>query len=235
MSTTPNREALVIGASRGLGLLLVDELLRRGWRVVATTRESGGELQARADAHKGQLDVESLEMTSPEQLAALRERLAGRPDGGRLDLLFVNAAIDRGDLPIGEVPVEMFTEVMVTNALSPLRALEALRGLVAPGGTVAVMSSEQGSISRNTEDGYDLYKASKAALNQLMRSYTTRHADDGHTKLLIDPGHNRTRLGGPDAPLSPEESVPAVVDVLEAQTGAPGLQFLDRHGETVPW
>lgn len=68
-----------------------------------------------------------------------------------------------------------------------------------------------------------------------MRSYAVRHADDGHTKLLIDPGHNRTELGGPDAPLAPEESIPAVVDVLEAQAGAPGLQFLDRHGEAVPW
>ncbi|MFI6735382.1 SDR family NAD(P)-dependent oxidoreductase [Nonomuraea sp. NPDC050451] len=226
-----NRQALIIGASRGLGLVLANELARRGWRVIATTRRSGGELQANADAWDGQLKVESLEMTSPEQLAALRERLAGC----RLDLLFVNAAIDRGNLPIDEVSTDMFTEVMITNALSPLRALEALRGLVAPGGTVAVMSSEQGSISRNTEDGFELYKASKAALNQLMRSYATRHADDGQTKLLIDPGHNQTRLGGPDAPLTAQESIPAVVDVLEAQAGAPGLQFLDRHGEIVPW
>ncbi|MFF5213364.1 SDR family NAD(P)-dependent oxidoreductase [Streptosporangium sp. NPDC000396] len=231
MSATSNRQALIIGASRGLGLVLADELARRGWRVIATTRRSGGELQANADAWNGRLKVESLEMTSSEQLAALRERL----EGCRLDLLFVNAAIDRGDLPIDEVSADMFTEVMITNALSPLRTLEALRGLVAPGGTVAVMSSEQGSISRNTEDGYELYKASKAALNQLMRSYATRHADDGQTKLLIDPGHNQTRLGGPGAPLTPQESIPAVVDVLEAQAGAPGLQFLDRHGEIVPW
>lgn len=231
MSATSDRQALIVGASRGLGLVLANELARRGWRVIATTRQSGGELQANADAWNGQLKVESLEMTSSEQLAALRERL----EGCRLDLLFVNAAIDRGDLPIGEVPTDMFTEVMITNALSPLRTLEALRGLVAPGGTVAVMSSEQGSISRNIEDGYELYKASKAALNQLMRSYATRHAGDGQTKLLIDPGHNQTRLGGPDAPLDPQESIPAVVDVLEAQAGAPGLQFLDRHGEAVPW
>ncbi|MFF7754453.1 SDR family NAD(P)-dependent oxidoreductase [Streptomyces sp. NPDC007971] len=231
MSTTSDREALVVGASRGLGLVLVDELARRGWRVIATTRRGGGELQATADAWNGRVEVESLEMTSPEQLTALRERLKGR----RFDLLFVNAAIDRGNLPVHEVSTDMFTEVMITNALSPLRALEALRGLVAPAGTVAVMSSEQGSISLNTEDGYELYKASKAALNQLMRSYATRHADDGRTKLLIDPGHNRTRLGGPDAPLTPQESIPAVVDVLEAQAGAPGLQFLDRHGVTVPW
>ncbi|MFC9437456.1 SDR family NAD(P)-dependent oxidoreductase [Nocardia sp. NPDC057030] len=231
MSDTSNRRALVIGASRGLGLVLATELAGRGWQVIATARRDGGELPAHAAASTGRLRVEALEMTSREELAALHTRLTGTP----LDLLFVNAAIDRGDLPIGEVPTEMFTEVMITNALSPLRTVEALRDLVAPGGTVAVMSSEQGSISRNTEDGYELYKASKAALNQLMRSYATRNADDGHTKLLIDPGHNRTRLGGPDAPLEPKESIPAVVDVLEAQAGAPGLQFLDRHGETVPW
>ena len=220
----PSR-ALVIGASRGLGLVLANELARRGWQVTATTRRDGGELRA------SRLTVESLEMTSPEQLSALRERLSGQ----RFDLLFVNAAINRGNGAIGEVPTEMFTEVMITNALSPLRVLEALRDLVAPGGTVAIMSSEQGSVSRNTEPGYELYKASKAALNQLMRSYTTRHSGDGHTKLLIDPGHNKTALGGPDAPLIAEESIPAVVDVLEKQAGAPGLQFLDRHGEVVPW
>jgi NAD(P)-dependent dehydrogenase (short-subunit alcohol dehydrogenase family) len=231
VSVTHGRQALVIGASRGLGLVLANELARRGWRVIATARQNGGELQANANVSNGQLTVEPLEMTSFEQLTALRDRLAGR----RLDLLFVNAAINRGNLPIHEVPTDTFTEVMITNALSPLRTLEALRGLVVPGGTVAVMSSEQGSISRNTEPGFELYKASKAALNQLMRSYATRHAGDGHTKLLIDPGHNRTELGGPDAPLVPEESIQAVVDVLETRSGSSGLQFLDRHGEIVPW
>ncbi|MEU6850574.1 SDR family NAD(P)-dependent oxidoreductase [Actinacidiphila alni] len=237
--TRPTRRALIIGASRGLGLVLAGELARRGWQVIATARQDpggggggGGGLRDAAGAAGGRLTVESLEMTDPGGLAALRKRL----DGRRLDLLFVNAAIDRGgELPIDRVPDAMFTEVMITNALSPLRALEALRDLVPAGGTVAVMSSEQGSVSLNTEGGYELYKASKAALNQLMRSYATRHADDGHTKLLIDPGHNRTRLGGPDAPLDPRETVPAVVDVLESRSGTPGLHFLDRHGEPVPW
>lgn len=225
------RTALIVGASRGLGLVLAEELTRRGWQVIATTRRPSKELQEFADASKGQLRIETLEMTSAEQAQSLRERLGNT----RLDLLFVSAAINRGNLPIDEVPTDIFTEVMITNALSPLRTLETLRVLVAPGGTVAVMSSEQGSIARNDEPGYELYKASKAALNQLMRSYATRHAGDGHTKLLIDPGHNQTELGGPDAPMTPRESIPAVVDVLEAQAGAPGLQFLDRHGAPVPW
>ncbi|WP_409182479.1 SDR family NAD(P)-dependent oxidoreductase [Amycolatopsis sp. VS8301801F10] len=216
------RRAVVVGASRGLGLVLVTELDRRGWEVIATTRDGSVPLEG--------MRTEHLEMTDEAQIAALRDRM-----DGPLDLLFVNAAIDRGNLPISEVPTGMFAEVMITNALGPLRVLEGLRDLVAPGGTVAVMSSEQGSISRNVEPGYELYKASKAALNQLMRSYATRYKGDGRTKLLIDPGHNRTRLGGPDAPLLPEESVPAVVDVLEARAGEPGLRFLDRFGEQIPW
>ena len=232
---TMNRQALVVGASRGLGLVLVDELLSRDWSVVATTRGADSELRALAEASDGRLRLEPLEMTDADQLEALHERLVDHGLHHSLDLLFVNAAIDRGDLPVDEVPTAMFTEVMITNALSPLRVLERLHGLVAPGGTVAVMSSDQGSISRNTETGYELYKASKAALNQLVRSYANRHHDDGHTKLLIDPGHNQTRLGGPGAPLRPQDSILAVVDVLEAQAGASGLRFLDRHGDPVPW
>ncbi|PRY38269.1 SDR family NAD(P)-dependent oxidoreductase [Umezawaea tangerina] len=229
MPATPGRQALVIGASRGLGLALVDELALRGWQVIGTVRGPGGPLEGHAPG--GRVEVESLEMTDPAGLTALRGRLAGR----RLDLLFVNAAIDRGDLPIDEVHTDEFVEVMITNALAPLRVLEALGDLVAPGGTVAVMSSEQGSVSLNTEGGYELYKASKAALNQLMRSYATRTADDGRTKLLIDPGHNRTRLGGPEAPLEPRDTIPAVVDVLESRAGTGGLRFLDRFGQPVPW
>ena len=216
------RRALVVGASRGLGLVLVTELDRRGWEVIATTRNG--------TVPKKGMRTEQLEMTDDAQIAALHDRA-----DGPLDLLFVNAAINQGNLPISEVPTAMFAEVMITNALSPLRVLEGLHDLVKPGGTVAVMSSEQGSVSMNTEPGYELYKASKAALNQLMRSYATRQEGDGRTKLLIDPGHNRTRLGGPDAPLLPEESIPAVVDVLEARAGEPGLQFLDRFGKAVPW
>lgn len=226
-----DRTALVIGASRGLGLVLAGELVRRGWQVIATARQISSQLSEAAAAANGRLRIESLEMTSNEQLQSLRERLVGT----HLDLLFVNAAINRGNEPIDQVPTETFTEVMVTNSLSPLRALEALDGLVARDGTVAVMSSEQGSISLNDEPGFELYKASKAALNQLMRSYATRHARDGRAMLLIDPGHNQTELGGPDAPLTPAESIPAVVDVLEAQAGSAGLQFLDRHGVAVPW
>ncbi|MGI5340770.1 SDR family NAD(P)-dependent oxidoreductase [Streptomyces sp. CA-181903] len=232
---TENRKtALVVGASRTLGLGIAAAYLRRGWDVVGTvrgTRRTGLHELADTDTSGGRLTVESLEMTDPDQIAALRDRLASRT----LDLLFVNAAITRGDLPIGEVPTDMFTEVMVTNALSPMRVVETLRPLVAPAGTIGVMSSDQGSVSLNTEGGQDLYRASKSALNQLMRCHAARHASDTRTLLLMDPGWVRTGLGGPEAELSVEESVPGVVETMEAHRGKRGLHFVDHEGNVVPW
>ncbi|MFG2181655.1 SDR family NAD(P)-dependent oxidoreductase [Streptomyces abikoensis] len=226
------RTALVVGASRTLGLGLAAELLRRDWDVIGTVRGSRRTgLHDLAEASGGRLTVESLEMTEPEQVSALRDRLARRT----LDLLFVNAAITRGDLPIGEVPTDMFTEVMITNALAPMRVVESLGPLVAPTGTIGVMSSDQGSVSLNTEGGQDLYRASKSALNQLMRCYAARHVEDTRTLLLMDPGWVRTELGGPDADLSVEESVPGVAETIERQQGKPGLHFLDHKGQVVPW
>ncbi|WP_329395312.1 SDR family oxidoreductase [Streptomyces melanogenes] len=226
------KTAVIIGASRTLGLGLAAEYLRRGWDVIGTVRGSRRTgLHDLAEASGGRLTVESLEMTDPEQISALRDRLSRRT----LDLLFVNAAITRGDLPIGEVPTDMFTEVMVTNALSPMRVVETLGPLVAPTGTIGVMSSDQGSIASNTEGGQDLYRASKSALNQLMRSYAARNAEGTRTLLLMDPGWVRTELGGPEADLSVEESVPGVVETMERHEGKAGLHFLDYEGNVVPW
>ncbi|MFJ9460774.1 SDR family oxidoreductase [Kitasatospora sp. NPDC101447] len=232
LAAAPRRTALVIGASRTLGLGIAAEYLRRGWDVIGTVRGNRRTgLHELAESADGRVTVESLEMTDPEQIAALRDRLARRT----LDLLFVNAAVTRGDLPIGEVPTEMFTEVMVTNALGPMRVVEVLGPLVAPAGTIGVMSSDQGSIALNTEGGQDLYRASKSALNQLMRCYAVRQAGGERSLLLMDPGWVRTELGGMEAELSVEESVPGVVETIERHRGEPGLRFLDHQGKDVAW
>ncbi|NEA32746.1 SDR family NAD(P)-dependent oxidoreductase [Streptomyces sp. SID13031] len=224
--------ALIVGASRALGLALAAEYLRLGWDVIGTVRgDDRAELHTLADTSDGRLVVESLDITEPDQISALHDRLAART----IDLLFVKAGVTKGNLPIAEVPTEMFTEVMVTNALSPLRVIETLRSLVAPKGTIGVMSSRQGSLTMNTNGGQDAYRASKSALNQLMRCYAARYADDAHTLLLLNPGWVKTDLGGPGALLTIDESIPGVAATINAQAGTPGLQFLDYQGETVPW
>jgi NAD(P)-dependent dehydrogenase (short-subunit alcohol dehydrogenase family) len=106
---------------------------------------------------------------------------------------------------------------MVTNALSPMRIIEELGDLVRPGGTIGIMSSSMGSVALNETGGWEVYRASKAALNTLMRSYAVRHARDGRSLALVDPGWVRTDMGGSDASISVEESIPGVADALEAR------------------
>jgi NAD(P)-dependent dehydrogenase (short-subunit alcohol dehydrogenase family) len=225
-------DALVVGASKGLGLALVGEFLARGWQVTATTRGTARTpLHELADRSGGRLIVETVDMTIDARVEALHDRLAGRT----FDLLFVNGAITRGDVPIGEVARETFVEVMVTNAYGPMRFVEAFQDLVPATGTIGVMSSRQGSISLNTNGGHEVYRASKSALNQLMRGFAARHRDDPRTLLLINPGHVRTDLGGSSAPLGVEQSIPGVVDTITAHAGEPGLQFLDYRDDVVPW
>jgi NAD(P)-dependent dehydrogenase (short-subunit alcohol dehydrogenase family) len=230
---TPEKRALIIGASRGLGLAMAAEYLTRGWQVTATVRGTAQTgLHDLAESANGRLTVaENVDITEPELMAALHGQVAGMAFG----LLFVNAGITNGDVPVTGVSTGTFHRVMVTNALSPMRVVEAFHDLVTPAGTIGVMSSRQGSITLNTNGGNEVYRASKSALNQLRRSFAARHADDPRTLLLISPGWVRTELAGPHALLTIEESIPSVVDTIIKHAGEGGLHFLDYRNQTVPW
>jgi len=137
--------ALIIGASRGLGRALAEEHLKRGWAVIATVRD----VAALADlpaAHGAALRVETLDTIDWAGVDALHGRLAGTV----LDLLFVNAGISGPvTTPIGAVEPGAFTELMLVNALAPLRIIDRFADLLAADGTAAVMTSGLGSIANN--------------------------------------------------------------------------------------
>jgi NAD(P)-dependent dehydrogenase (short-subunit alcohol dehydrogenase family) len=228
-----NATVLLIGASRGLGLAIAAEYVERGAQVVATVRgDRRTPLHELKEGAGDRLVIEQLDIDAPQQLGALRDRLSGLV----FDLLFVNAGVTNGpEETTADVTTEEFTRLMVTNALSPMRTIETLGELVDPRGTIAIMSSGQGSIANNQRGGFEIYRASKSALNQLMRSYAARHGDDSRTLLLMAPGWVQTELGGPGARLTIEESIPNLVTTVDAQRGRAGLQFLDYLGETVAW
>jgi len=225
---------LIIGASRGLGHAMAAEFLTRGWNVVGTVRAGARtRLHDLAEDHEGRVEIETLDINEPHEIAALRMRLSGRA----LDMLFVNAGTTTHDehVHVGDVTTDEFIRVMLTNALSPMRAIEALQDLVPATGLIGAMSSGQGSVANNETGMREVYRGSKAALNMFMRSFAARQSETPRAMVLMAPGWVRTDLGGRDAPLSIEESVPSLVNVLVSKLGTPGLQYLDRLGRTVPW
>jgi len=224
---------LLIGASRGLGLALATEWLSRGFRVIATVRGDGSTpLHELTSQYPDRLSIERLDMTDPQSVEALRNK---QQEIG-IDTLFINAGVALGaDDKVEDASDEDFTRLMVTNALSPMRLVHRLGFLVKDRGTIAVMSSSLGSVSLNTWGGWEVYRASKAALNTLMRSYAATHAEEHRTLALVDPGWVKTDMGGEDATLTIEESIPHVVDHLTNLEGKPGLRYFNYKGETVPW
>ena len=228
------RTVLLVGASRGLGLAMADAFVKKEWRVVGTVRGSSRtDLHDLADVHADRVTIETLDITEPDQISGLRERLSGSV----FDILFVNAGTANHDAAetVAEVSTDEFVRVMLTNTLGVMRAVEGFQDLVHPKGLIGVMSSGQGSITNNAKGGFEIYRGSKAALNQCMRSYAARHADDQRALVLMAPGWIRTEMGGPNATFSVEETIPQLVDTLLTQQGVRGLRFIDRHGETVPW
>lgn len=225
------RTALVVGASRGLGLGLTQELLAQGWQVIATERSDSAALHELADRSGGELAIERLDITDPAQIARLEERLGGRA----LDLLFVNAGVcDEPGQTIGQISDQEFDWIFRTNVLGPMRVIERLAPRVADGGVVVGMSSALGIVGAEQSGEFDAYGASKAALNKLLRIFSKR-AGGARSVLAMHPGWVATDMGGADAPLDVETSVRGIVKVIESRLGEAGDLFVDYSGQVLPW
>jgi NAD(P)-dependent dehydrogenase (short-subunit alcohol dehydrogenase family) len=225
------KTALIIGASRGLGLGLSLELLKRGWHVTATVRSAAG--GTGLEAFHEQVTMDTLDMNDLTSLSHFVERMADRS----FDVVFINAAVgEPANKTVETATPEDIAHLMMTNVIAPVRLAQKLFPMVKPAaGILAFMSSSLGSVELNDEGGMPLYSASKAALNRLTRSFVSALADSGITVLNIHPGWVRTDMGGPNASLDVETSVTGIANVLEAQAGAGGHQFLDYTGETLHW
>jgi NAD(P)-dependent dehydrogenase (short-subunit alcohol dehydrogenase family) len=225
------KTALVVGASRGLGLALAEEYSGRGWQVIATSRGQSAGLDKLVERYPDALEIETVDIVNVSSVRALRQRL----DGRKLDTLFVNAGICKAnDLTPIQVDDQDFIDMMLTNALSPMRVIEVFHDMVAESGVIAAMSSEIGSIT-NSIGFWELYSSSKAALNMLMKSFSAHHPQDPRALLLVAPGWVRTEMGGQEASFEISDSIPLVVDVVERSAGTSGLRFIDRFGAVLPW
>ena len=218
--------ALILGASRGLGLGLAKEFAGRGWAVSGTVRKDGDRAALEAAGARALL----CDITDPAAVAALHGQV---PAG--LDLLFINAGVSGpGHQDAGRATAAEAGALFLTNAIAPIQAARALMDRLAPDGVLAFMTSRMGSVEGNTRGDMELYRASKAALNSMARSLVAK-LDHPRTVLSLHPGWVQTDMGGQGADLDVPTSVRGLADVVIAARGTPGSRFLDYSGAELPW
>lgn len=209
------RRALIIGASRGIGLGLVDVHLDDGWAVHATTRDG---TPPRENAN---LVAHRLDVREPDELAQLVSDL-----DSPVDRIIHNAGIMRRPRQ----------EMMEVNAEAPIRVAQALldAGLLADGGELALMTSQLGARRGRTGSLGD-YGDSKAALNDEFRERAGRWGQAGAVAIVMHPGWVQTDMGGAGASITVSESANGIKNVLDGLTEADHGSFLTWDGRTHPW
>ena len=228
MSTA--KTALIIGASRGLGLGLVKTLLADGWQVTATVRNPQN---AQALQALGKVQIEQLDMDDQAAVLALSQQLKGQV----FDVLFVNAGVKGPEVqtPGGATLAEV-GQLFFTNAVAPINLAQRFVGQIRPGtGVLAFMSSVLGSVTMPDAPELALYKASKAALNSMTNSFVSQLGEQRPTVLSLHPGWVKTDMGGEGADLDVETSTRGLVDQVNAYAGQGGHHFINYKGETIPW
>jgi NAD(P)-dependent dehydrogenase (short-subunit alcohol dehydrogenase family) len=222
--------ALVLGASRGIGLEMTRQYRSDGWSVYATYRGEADRLKLRdLGAQTLKLDVQRV-----EDLAGIGWQL----DGERIDVAVVNAGVYGPRTSSVQQPPtdEQFDLVMRTNVLAAMRLVPMLAPLLAPTlGSLAFLSSRMGSIAEASASYGLLYRVSKAAVNMVAKLAHTDFAPMGIRVLTLHPGWVRTDMGGPNADVAVEDSVAGLRRVIAQPEAFPGGGFYDWRGQSIAW
>jgi NAD(P)-dependent dehydrogenase (short-subunit alcohol dehydrogenase family) len=226
---------LITGASRGLGLEFTRQYLAAGATVIATCRDpdAAPELRALVAAAAARAELHRLDVNSAEETRALAHAL----DGRAIDILVCNAGVNTPRVPIGQVDEASFSQLMLTNVMGPIRLVGALLENVARSDSrlMVFLSSRLGSMAENARGGAYVYRASKAALNAVVKSLSVDLAPRGITTVLLHPGAAKTAMAGANGAVEVADSVAGMLAVIDNVTPAATGQFFNYDGTPIPW
>jgi len=213
------KNALITGASRGLGLALARQLAQKGWGLIIDARGNNALEQV-----QDELSAQTKVIAVPGDVTAKTHRrklLKASQELGGLDALVNNASL-LGPSPqpqLLEYPLDILEEVYRVNVVAPLALIQTLHPTLRPDACIINVTSDAGV---EAYGGWGGYGSSKAALEHL--SHILAEENPSLRVYWIDPGDMRTRMQQEafpdedirDRPL-PEESVPGLLDLIEGQ------------------
>ena len=230
------KKILVTGANRGLGLGLVKKFLKNNEKVICTTRNisKSKELTLCKEKYNDNLEICELDLLDKESPNILSNFLGDKP----IDLFINNAGvIGHSAQHFKSVSLNHWLEVLKVNLIAPLLITQSIIKNIEKSSErkIYFISSKVGSIEDNKSGGMYIYRSSKTALNQVVKSLSIDLKPLGISVISLHPGWVRTEMGGPNALISVEESVNGMVDVISNTSIINSGQFINYDGTRLPW
>ena len=226
------KNVLISGANRGIGLEFVKQYLALGFQVTACCRapEEAGNLQ---ELTCPQLELMPLDVSEISSIQNLSGLLTGRT----FSMFINNAGVYGEGQTLDEVSSEEWLRVFSINTIAPLlltRALLPLMDRNSPAKLV-YLSSKMGSIADNSGGSTYIYRSSKTALNQAVKSLSIDLASEGMLVAALHPGWVKTDMGGSNAMIDAETSVRGMISVLDNLDDSGSGRFYNYDGTEIPW
>ena len=226
---------VITGANRGLGLGFVTNYLGKNVNVVSTTRDikSSRKLLALKERFPDNLEIFELDLLKESAGDSLANFLGERP----IDILINNAGVGSTNQHFEAVSPKPWLEVLKVNLIAPLMITQSIINNVKKGSDKKIyfLSSQLGSIGDNASGGMYIYRSSKTGLNQVVKSLSVDLKPQGITVVSLHPGWVKTDMGGPNAPVSIDESIEGMTQVIHTTDIRDTGRFLNYDGKELPW
>ena len=226
---------LITGANRGLGLGFVKSFLSKNVNIICTTRNIPGskELLECKKKHPKNLEILELDLLGENSENILSDLLSDKP----IDIFINNAGVGNSNQRFGVVSSLPWIEVLKVNLIAPLTVTQSIIENIKKGSDKKIyfLSSQLGSIEDNKSGGMYIYRSSKTALNQVVKSLSVDLKPMGITVISLHPGWVKTDMGGPNAPVSIDESIKGMMKVIDTTDIRNTGTFLNYDGQGLPW
>ena len=157
----------------------------------------------------------------------------------KIDILYLNTGVTGGRRAVSfrDLKSQEWSEVLLVNSIAPILVAQKMLPRIRRSGskTIAILTSQMGSIGNNTSGGSYIYRSSKAALNAGAKSMALDLKGIGVKVILLHPGWVRTDMGGPNAEITVEQSVAGMVTLIDRLGIDESGSFFNYRGEMLPW